>query len=148
MNTSFSLLIVTVSSFLSDYCKSYSMSSEWSSEIWLAEAVANSVHINSLVPVNGKQLSQLMVACLHGNIDYFEALLKVPGVKVDLQNDEGRHALYYACKQGHTEIAQLILNTCQCPKDLVNLPDKRENTSLVYLGTLKQFCYYFKMVLM
>ena len=31
------------------------MSSEWSSEIWLAEAVLNSVHINSLVPVNGRQ---------------------------------------------------------------------------------------------
>ena len=31
------------------------MSSEWSSEIWLAEVVLNSVHNNSLVPVNGRQ---------------------------------------------------------------------------------------------
>ena len=77
------------------------MSSEWSSEIWLAEAVANSVHINSLVLVNGIQLSQLMVACLHGNIDYVEALLEVPGVKVDLQNDEGWHAFQLACICGH-----------------------------------------------
>ena len=107
------------------------MSSEWSSEICLAEAVANSVHINSLVLVNGIQLSQLMVACLHGNIDYVEALLEVPGVKVDLQNDEGFHALQCACLQGHTEIAQLILNTQQC-QDLVNLPNKWGNTCLTY----------------
>ena len=107
------------------------MSTDWSSEIWLAEAVANSVHINSLVLVNGIQLSQLMVACLHGNIDYFEALLEVPGVRVDLQNDEGWHTLHYACLQGHTEIAQLILNTQQCPKELVNLSDNKGSTSLM-----------------
>ena len=118
-------------SLTSSYRKSVDMSSEWSSEIWLAEAVANSVHINSLVLVNGIQLSQLMVACLHGNIDYVEVLLEVPGVKVDLQNDEGLHALHCACEQGHTEIAQLILNTCQCPKDIVNLLEKWENTSLM-----------------
>ena len=106
------------------------MSTEWSSEIWLAEAVANSVHINSLVLVNGIQLSQLMVACLHGNIDYVEALLEVPEVRVDLQNDEGWHALHYACLQGHTEIAQLILNTQQC-LDMVNLPTKRGRSCLM-----------------
>ena len=106
------------------------MSSEWNSEILLAEAVANSVHINSLVLVNGIQLSQLMVACLHGNIDYVEALLEVPGVKDDLQNDEGLHALHCACMCGHTAIAQLILNTCQC-QDLVNLPNKSKITCLM-----------------
>ena len=109
---------------------SHSMSSEWSSEIWLAEAVANSVHINSLVLVNGRQLSQMMVACLHGNIDYVEALLEVPGVKVDLQNDDGWHSLQFTCMYGHTAIAQLILNTCQC-LDLVNLPNKMGMTCLI-----------------
>ena len=103
------------------------------SEIWLAEAVANSVHINSLVLVdsNGIQLSQLMAACLHGNIDYVEALLEVPGVKVDLQNDTGRHALQLACMRGYIEIARLILSTSQCTKYLVNIADKWGSTSLI-----------------
>ena len=110
---------------------SRSMSSDWSSEILLAEAVANSVHINSLVLVNnGIQLSQLMVACLHGNIDYVEALLEVPGVKADLQNDDGWHALQLACMCGHTAIAQLILNTCQC-LNLANLPNQMGITCLI-----------------
>ena len=50
------------------------MSSKWSSEIWLAEAVA----------------------------------------------------------EGHTEIAQLILNTCQYSNDLVNLPDQSGRTCLMF----------------
>ena len=76
----------------------------------VANAVKNNIDINSFVTIDGQQLSQLMVACLHGNIDNVKALLKAPGVKVDLQNDEGWHALMYACREGHTEIAQLILN--------------------------------------
>ena len=49
----------------SSYRKSsLDMSSDWSNEICLAEAVANSVHINSLVLINGRQASQLMVAFL------------------------------------------------------------------------------------
>ena len=107
------------------------MSSERRREICLAETVANSVHINSLVPVNGRQLSQLMAACIHGNIDYVEALLEVPGVKVDLQNNDGWHALQLSCLQGHTEIAQLILNAHQCPKNLVDLMNKWKDTSLM-----------------
>ena len=106
----------------------------WSDELLLAEAVEKSTDINSLVVIKG---TQLMVACYHGNIDYVEDLLKVPGVTVDLQNNEGQHALLCACEQGHTEIAQLILNTCQHPKDVVNLPDKMGGTPLMaasYLG--------------
>ena len=94
------------------------------------ESVANSVHINGLVLVNGSQVSQLMVACLHGDIDYVEALLEVSGVKVDLENDDGWHALQLACMYGHTAIAQQILNTCQC-LDLVNLPIKMGMTCLI-----------------
>jgi ankyrin repeat protein len=106
-------------------------------ELQLAEAVEKSADINSLVMIQGRELSQLMVACYLGNIDYVEDLLKVPGVRVNLQNSEGQHALLCACEQGHTDIAQLILNTCQNPKDVVNLPDKRGRTPLLiasYLG--------------
>ena len=106
-------------------------SDPWSDELVLAEAVEKCADINSLVMIKGRQLSQLMVACYHGNIDYVEDVLKVPGVTVDLQNNEGQHALLYACEQGHTEIAQLILNTCQHPKDVVNLPDKMGRTPLM-----------------
>ena len=103
----------------------------WSDELLLAEAVEKCADINSLVMIKGRQLSQLMVASYHGNIDYVEDLLNVPGVTVDLQNNEGKHALLCACEQGHTEIAQLILNTCQHPKDVVNLPDKMGGTPLM-----------------
>ena len=102
----------------------------WSDELLLAEAMEKCADINSLVMIKGRQLSQLMVACHHGNIDYVEDLLKVPGVTVDLQNNEGQHALLCACEQGHTEIAQLILNTCQHP-NVVNLPDKMGRTPLM-----------------
>ena len=106
-------------------------SDPWSDELLLAEAVEKCADINSLVMIKGRQLSQLMVACYHGNIDYVEDLLKASGVTVDLQNNEGQHALLCACEQGHTEIAQLILNTCQHPKDVVNLPDKMGRTPLM-----------------
>ena len=105
-------------------------SKPWSDELLLAEAVEKCADINSLVMIKGRQLSQLMVACYHGNIDYVEDLLKVPGVTVDLQNNEGQHALRCACEQGHAEIAQLILNTCQHP-NVVNLPDKMGRTPLM-----------------
>ena len=42
--------------------------------------MANSSHIDSLVPVQlGMQLSQLMVACYLGDVNYVEAFLKKPG---------------------------------------------------------------------
>ena len=64
------------------------MSSDWSSKILLEEVVANSSHINSLVPVQlGMQLSQLMVACYLGDVNYVEAFLKISGIKLDIQND-------------------------------------------------------------
>ena len=111
------------------------MSSDWSSKILLEEVVANSSHINSLVPVQlGMQLSQLMVACYLGDVNYVEAFLKISGIKLDIQNDEGWHALMCACEKGHTEIAQLLLNTDKCRNNLVNLPNKDEITSLMLAG--------------
>ena len=124
------LTSVTCYSFGTDFQLEMSGSSIWSDEL-LAEAVEKCADINSLVMIKGRQLSQLMVASYHGNIDYVEDLLNVPGVTVDLQNNEGQHALLYACVQGHTEIAQLILNTCQHPKDVVNLSDKMRRTPLM-----------------
>ena len=87
--------------------------SSWSSESVLAEALEKSTDVNSLVTINNLEVSQLMVACLHGNIEYLEELLKVPGIKLDLENGEGKSALIYACEEGHTEIVQLILNAYQ-----------------------------------
>lgn len=98
----------------------------------MAEAVAESVHINSLVLITGYQLSQLMVACYHGNMDYVEDLLQAPGVQVDLQNNNGQHALQCACEQGHTEIAQLLLNTCQSPTTIANLQDQDGLTPMMW----------------
>ena len=121
-------------------------SDPWSDELVLAEAVEKCADINSLVMIKGRQLSQLMVACYYGNMDY---LLKDPGVTVDLQNNaEGQHALLCACEQGHTEIAQLILNTCQHPKDVVNLQDKKGRTPPAILGTGIQSHYCWKVLLM
>ena len=97
----------------------------WSDETVLALAVEKSSDINSLVEINGVQVSQLMVACFHGNSDYVKDLLEVPGIKTDLQNDEGIHALMCACLLGHTEIAQQIVNTSQ------SLPTNDGMTSLL-----------------
>ena len=81
-------------------------SNPWSSELVLAEVVEKSSSINDVVMINGRQLSQLMVACFYGNPDYVQDLLAVPGIKVDLQNEEGLHALMCACAYGHTQAAQ------------------------------------------
>ena len=79
-----------------------------------------------------------MVACYHhGNVDYVEELLKAPGVRVDLQNSEGQHTLLCTCEQGHTDIVQLILNSCQHPRVLVNLPDKKRRTSLIVASYMR-----------
>ena len=88
-----------------------------SSESQLAEAVRKDF-----------ETSQLIVACIQGNIDHVKALLKVPDVKVYLQNDKGRHALMYACVNGHTEIAQLILKKCP---HLNQVADKKGWTPLM-----------------
>ena len=95
------------------------MDTSWSDESLLALAVEKSSDINSLVEVNGKAYSQLMVACLHGNVDYIKELLQVPGIKIDLQNNEGEHALMCACRQGYVEVAQLILDIVRNPKHLL-----------------------------
>ena len=87
--------------------------------------------INDMAVINGRQLSQLMVACYHGNPDYVQALLKTPGIKIDLQNDGGHHALMYACAYGRAEVAQLILNAYPNPRQLVNLPETSGVTSLI-----------------
>ena len=106
------------------------MSSSWS-EVVLAEAVEKCSDINSLVVVNGELLSQLMVASYHGNPEYVQDLLKVQGIKIDLQNSDGRHALMCASQLGHRHIVQSILNACQFPQTLVNLPDKNGTTTLM-----------------
>ena len=97
--------------------------------------MANSSHINSLVPVQLRmQLSQLMVACYLGDVNYVEALLKIPGTCKMMM--ASMHALMCtcACEKGHTEIAQLLLNTDKCRNKLVNLPNKDEITSLMLAG--------------
>ena len=127
---------VTWYSFGTNFQLEMSGSGIWSDELLLAEAEEKCADINSLVMIKGRQLSQLMVACYHGNIDYVEDQLKAPGVTVDLQNNEGQHALLCACEQGHTEIAQLILNTCQHPKDVVNLPGRMERTPLMAASSI------------
>ena len=98
-------------------CAYVSGKMSWCSEPLLAEVVAQSTDINSLVMIRGRQVSQLMAACAHGNIDYVRDLLEAPGVKIDLQSSKGQHALLFACEQGHTEIAQFILHVCKYPTD-------------------------------
>lgn len=56
------------------------------------------------------ELSELMVACIQGNLDYVKDLLEVPGIQIELQNKEGWHALMYTCAHGNVQVAQLILN--------------------------------------
>ena len=85
------------------------------SDLVFAEVVAKCATINSMALVNGMQQSQLMAACLHGNPDYVQDLLEVPGIKIDLQNDEGWHALTCACRADHVEVVRLILDTCPDP---------------------------------
>ena len=105
---------------------------DWSSELVLAEAMAKCGHINDLAVINGRELSQLMAACYHGNPDYVQDLLKVPNVKVDLQSRGGRHPLVCACAYGHTQVAQLLLDACQDPRRLVNLPTTNGRTPLMF----------------
>ena len=103
----------------------------WLDELLLAEAVEKCSGINDMAVINGRQLSQLMVACYHGNPDYVQDLLEVPEIKVDLQNDEGCHALICACAYGHTQVIQLILNACPNLQQLINLARTDGMTSLM-----------------
>ncbi len=64
------------------------MSSIGNDELVLAEAVEKCNGTNDMAMINRMQLSQLMVACYHGNPDYVQAPLEVPGTKIDLQNDK------------------------------------------------------------
>ena len=109
------------------------MDSSWSNESLLVLAAEKSSDINSLVEINGKQCSQLMVACLHGNVEYVKELLQVPGIDIYRQNDEGDHALMCACRQGpwHSEIVQLILNAVDDQGHLVNLGNRKGWSSLM-----------------
>ena len=68
-----------------------------------------------------------MVACLHGNVDYIKELLQVPGIKIDLRNNKGEHALMCACRQGYIKVAQLILNVVQNPKHLLQIINMQNN---------------------
>ena len=103
----------------------------WSNELVLAEAVEKCNGINDMVLINRKQVSQLMVACLPGNPEYVKELLKVPGIKIELQNDNGWHALMFACLLPHSLVAKLLLNACQHALQVVNLPNKDGVTSLI-----------------
>lgn len=92
--------------------------------------------INEFSVIKGKDFSQLMLACYQGNTDSVERLLKkVPGIKIDLQNDEGWHSLMCACACGNTKVAELILKAChnnpQLTQHLINLPNKNLFTSLM-----------------
>ena len=112
------------------------MDSSWSDESLLTRVKKESTNINSLVEINGKKCSQLMVACLHGNMKYVEELLQVPEIDIAKQNFEGDHALMCACRQGHTEIVQLILdaikNRTKNPElSVVNVDDNDGWTSLM-----------------
>ena len=120
----------------------------WDNELVLAEAVEKCTGINDIAVINGQQLSKLMVACYHGNPDYVQDLLEVPGIKVDLQNSEGLHALMCACECGHTRVAQLILDAYPNLQQVINLASTDGMTSLMlasYNGHQKQFHYYSKM---
>lgn len=108
-----------------------SMSSDWSNELVLVEAMGKCNSINDMAVINGRQLSQLMAACYHGNPEYVQELLAVPGVKVDLQSEEGRHALTCACGNGHTDVACLLLKACPNPQEVVSLPMANGWTSLM-----------------
>ena len=63
----------------------------------LTQAAENNTDINSLVEVNGKQYSQLMVACLYENVKYVKDLLQVPGIRIDEQNNDRRGACLHVC---------------------------------------------------
>lgn len=100
-------------------------------EVALAEAVEKCCDVNDLAIINGKSLSQLMVASYHGNPQFVLDLLEVQEVNVDLQNDDGRHALMCASELGHHEIVQSILKHSQHSQKLVNLPDRDGITALM-----------------
>lgn len=53
-----------------------------------------------------------------------DTLLEVPEVKIDLQNSEGRHALFCASSYGHTQVVQLLISAYPNPQELINLPMK------------------------
>lgn len=73
-----------------------------------------------------------MVACLHGNPKYVQDLLKVPGIKVDLQNDRGLHALMCACGLGQIEVIRAILDAFPDPRKVINLAKEDGRTPLMF----------------
>ena len=106
----------------------------WADEKVLVEAKEKCHGINDMAEmsaIQGFRFSQLMVACLHGNPEHVKEL-KVPGIKIDLQNDEGMHALMCACCAAHTNVAEVLLGAVPEPKKLVNLPKADGRTTLMF----------------
>ena len=50
---------------------------------------------------------------------------------VDLQDDEGWHALMFACACGHYQVAQMIVKACPNPQQVINLPKSDGVTSMM-----------------
>ena len=112
----------------------------WADEKVLVEAKEKCPGINDMAemtgcPIPGFKLSQLMVACVHGNPEHVKELLKVPGIKIDLQNDEGMHALMCTCSSAQTVVVEMLLRADPDPKRLVNLPKADGRTPLMFAST-------------
>ena len=50
----------------------------------------------------------LLVACYVGNTDIVSRLVRVSGVDINHQDDDGYSALYFALSKGHTKIVKIL----------------------------------------
>ena len=54
-------------------------------------------------------MTPLMFTALHGEIEWFEALCKIPGVDFNQQDPAGRTALHFACARGRPDFVEAIV---------------------------------------
>jgi len=67
------------------------------------------------------------VASEYGSTDVVELLLAVPGIDVNLADNEGQTPLYWASRRGHSEVVELLL---RAPGIDVNRPNQDGETPL------------------
>ena len=92
--------------------------------------LVNNENIGKIINgVNGSGDSALIFAAMRNNIDTLNALLKVPGIDVNIKNKNGNTALIIAASKGNAGIVKALLGV---PGINVNIQNKEnKNTALI-----------------
>ena len=70
---------------------------------------------------------KLIEACRHGKFEVVKLLVERTNTKLNVRDNDGRTALHWACRKGHKDVVQLLMN-CQDNNIELNTRDNYGNT--------------------